>query len=37
VGWDTKELLKALGAVALVGVLSQGLALAALRGRVARK
>ena len=37
VGWDIKELLKALGAVALVGVLSQGLALAALRGRVARK
>lgn len=37
VGWDGKELLKAVGAVALVGLLSQSLALAALRGRVARK
>ena len=37
VGWDAEALLKAIGAVALVGVLSQGLALAALRGRVARK
>ena len=37
VGWDARELLKAVGAVALVGLLSQSLALAALRGRVARK
>lgn len=37
VGWDTEALLKGLGAVALVGVVSQSLALAALRGRVARK
>lgn len=37
VGWDAEELLKAVGAVALVGLVSQSLALAALRGRVARK
>ena len=37
VGWDGRALLEAVGAVALVGVVSQTLALAALRGRVARR
>lgn len=36
VGWDSTALLQGIGAIALVGIVSQGLAFAALRGRVTR-
>ena len=36
VGWDASSLLSALAAIAIVGVISMSLALAALRGRVSR-